>query len=242
MIKTVIITGGAGIIGQATAKTLKHKGYQVVLADLSFREQQDDFTYQQCDVTQDSAVGQLFGRYADTLCGIVLAAGIEGAVASIDDISEEQFDRVMDVNVKGIWLGLKHAIRIFKPRGQGNIIALASTSGMLGVPRMAAYSASKHAVMGLVKSAAREVARFGVRVNSVCPGPVESAMMKRIDGTLLAQDPNRFYGNSDASGAIPMKRYATPEEVAHAIVYLCSDDSSFTTGNHITLDGGLMCR
>ncbi len=242
MIKTVIITGGAGVIGQATARNLKHKGYHVVLADLSFAEQQDNFTYQQCDMTQDSEVGQLFDRYANTLCGVVLAAGVEGAIARIDEMPEEQFDRVMDVNVKGVWLGLKHAIRILKPRGQGNIVALASTSGMLGVPRMAVYSASKHAVMGLIKSAAREVAQFGVRVNSVCPGPVESEMMKRIDGTLLAQDPNRFYGNRDASGAIPMKRYAAPEEVAHAIAYLCSERSSFTTGSHITLDGGLMCR
>lgn len=242
MMKTVIVTGGAGIIGQETARMLHAQGFNVVLIDLNFDHQESDFTYHICDVTQDQEMAQIFDRYQDSVHAVVLAAGIEGPIANIEDITEDQFDKVMSINVKGIWLGLKHAIRILKTHNRGSIVALASTSGMLGVPRMAAYTASKHAVMGLVKSAAREVARCGVRVNSVCPGPVDSDMMARIDGALLDQDPNRFHGNTTAAGAIPMKRYATPQEVAHTITYLCSEVSSFTTGAHITVDGGLMCR
>ena len=238
--QTILITGGAGVIAQATARDLSQQGYHVVLVDVNVQHQSPD--YEQCDVTKESDVASLFDHYAATLYGVVLAAGIEGPIANIEDTSENDFDQVMAVNVKGVLLCLKHAVRILKPKGSGVIVALASTSGMVGVPRMASYSASKHAVMGLVKSVAREVARFGIRVNSVCPGPVASDMMQRIDGTLLAQDPNRFHGNQDASGAIPMKRYANPEEVAHTIAYLCSERSNFTTGNHVTVDGGLTCR
>lgn len=245
---TIIITGAAGDIGSLTAQYLQKKGFQVVLLDqnvsklAALSESLGNCSYHQVDVTDANTLADLIQSYADSLYGLVLAAGIEGPVGNIIETDDHDFKEVIDVNVSGVWFGLKYGVQALKPKGKGVIVALASTSGLLGVPGLAAYSASKHAVLGLVKSAAREMAQYGIRVNAVSPGPVQSDMMHRIDTTLLEQNPARFGGASDASKTIPMGRYARPQEVAQAIAFLCSDESEFCTGISLAVDGGLLCR
>jgi NAD(P)-dependent dehydrogenase (short-subunit alcohol dehydrogenase family) len=245
----VIITGAAGTIGQATARLLCERGHRLFLVDrdgeglkplaaaLANSEAID------ADVTDAESIAELFRRVSTgTLSAIVLAAGTEGPVGPLEDCSDDAFDEVMKLNVKSVWLGLKHGLKVMKRQRSGSIVALSSISGVMASPMLAPYAASKHAVVGLVRSAAREGAAFNVRVNAVCPAPVDSNMMRRIDGTLSARFPERLAGGSDASKFVPMQRYATPEEIAQAIAFLCSDAASYCTGSSFMVDGGISCR
>jgi len=168
------------------------------------------------DATIAADVASMFARAGPDLGGIVLAVGSEGPIGPIEDCEDEAFQRTMALNVMSVWLGLKAALKVLKPRGQGSIVVLASISGTMGMPMMSAYAASKHAVLGLVRSAAREAAASGVRINAVCPGPAASEMMRRIDDGM---------GRADAAKSIPMGRYAEPDEIAEMIAFLCSDAS-----------------
>ena len=168
----------------------------------------------------------------------VMAAGIEGPIGFLEDVQEADFQRIMDVNVKGVWLGLKILLPSMKKRGKGAIVVLASLTGRMGAPLLAGYSASKHAVVGLVRSAAREAAPYGVRINAIAPGPVKSAMMNRIDARLLETDPDRFAGRNTPEASIPIRRYVTPEEVAELAVFL-STHGSGCTGGVFPVDGGV---
>src|SRR3990167_7700482 len=225
---TVIITGAAGAIGKAVARVLDEWGYRLLLVDKDAEALQQVATlipkcdWAAIDVTDAYAISTLFDKVAEDLISVVLAAGIEGPVGSLEACPDNLFQTVMDTNVMSVWLGIKHALRIFKPKGYGNIVVLSSISGVNAMPMLSPYCASKHAVMGLVKTAAREVAGYGVRINAVCPGPVESNMMQRIDSALAEIYPAR----ADASQFIPIQRYATPEEVANIIRFLCADESS----------------
>jgi len=245
---TIIITGASGTIGQATAHLLNAQGYHLLLVDQKkellkkLTTNLQNCTMASIDVTNSKAMENLFDSVANDLASVVLAAGIEGSVATIEDYPDNVFQEVMTTNVVSVWLGIKHALRIFKPKKRGSIVALSSISGLTAMPMLSAYCASKHAVIGLVKTAAREAASSGIRINTVCPGPVASKMMERIDSALSELYPDRLNGHTNASRAIPMQRYATPEEVANLIGFLCSDASGYCTGATMTVDGGLTCK
>jgi NAD(P)-dependent dehydrogenase (short-subunit alcohol dehydrogenase family) len=245
---TVIITGAAGTIGRATAQLLSQKGCRLLLVDkkedelIKLTSLLPNSTSLSIDVTDSQAVENLFDSVADDLLSVVLAAGIEGPVSILEDCSDHFFQTVMTTNVMSVWLGIKHALRVFKPRKQGNIVVLSSISGVTAMPMLSPYCASKHAVTGLVRTAAREAASYGIRVNAVCPGPVASTMMERIDSALAELYPARLNGGVDASRSVPMQRYATPEEVANIIGFLCSDASAYCTGTTMMVDGGLTCK
>lgn len=241
---TIIITGAAGTIGQATAEILNQQGFHLVLADkninalIKLTSHISNSSTILVDVTNPIEMTELFNSVANELTGVVMCASIEGPIGPIEECTDINFQTVMTTNVMSVFLGIKHALRVLKPKKRGSIVVLSSISGITGMPMLSSYSASKHAVMGLVKSTAREAASHGIRINAVCPGPVTSKMMDRIDSEMVALFPNR----PNASSSIPMQRYATPTEVAKMIAFLCSDASEYCTGSTMTIDGGLTCK
>src|SRR5262249_8665143 len=163
-------------------------------------------------------------------------AGIEGKVAPTQEYDEVVFDAVIAVNLKGVFLGLRHVLPVMLKQGRGVVVNTASVAGLFGGPGMAPYVASKHGVLGLTKVASADVARLGVRVNAVCPGPVETRMMRSLESQRSPADPRVVHDANSAS--TPTGRYATPEEVANVVMYLCSDLASDITGTHLVIDGG----
>ena len=163
-------------------------------------------------------------------------AGIEGSVAPTAEYDEAMFDAVLGVNVKGVFLGLKHVLPEMIRQGGGAIVNTASVAGLVGTPGMPAYVASKHAVIGLTKTAAGEVARQGIRVNAVCPGPVDTRMIHSLEAQLSPGDPASV--NQRYQASLPTGRYSTAEEIANMVLFLCSDLASNTTGGHFVVDGG----
>src|SRR6185295_17405539 len=163
-------------------------------------------------------------------------AGIEGTIVPTAEYDEAVFDQVMGVNVKGVFLGLRHVLPVMIKQGAGAEVNTASVAGLVGTPGMPAYVASKHAVIGLTKTASGEVARSGVRVNAICPGPVDTRMIHALEEQLSP-------GNAAAvaeryQAAIPSGRYTTAEEIANMVLFLCSDLASNTTGGQFVVDGG----
>jgi len=235
----ILITGAAGVIGQAAARRLSGQGYPLLLADRNAATVErlaaslPAASWAAGDATIASDVAAIFAQAGPDLGGVVLAVGTEGPIGPIEDCEDEAFLRAMALNVTSVWLGLKAAIKVLKPKGRGSIVVLASISGTMGMPMMSAYAASKHAVLGLVRSAAREAAASGVRINAVCPGPAASEMMRRIDDAM---------GRADSAKSIPMGRYVEPDEIAEMIAFLCSDASRYSTGSSFMLDGGYACR
>jgi len=163
-------------------------------------------------------------------------AGIEGMVAPTQDYDEDMFDRVIAVNLKGVFLGMKYVLPVMLAQGSGAIVNTASVAGLFGGPGMAAYVASKHGVLGLTKVASSDVAGQGVRVNAVCPGPVETRMMRSLEAQRNPGDPEAVHRAYAASA--PSGRYTQPEEVAGVVMYLCSDLSGNVSGTQIVVDGG----
>ena len=251
--KTAIITGGAGGIGQAAARQFTAEGARVVLVD---REEaalqsivgsigEDKASYVVADVTQPEQA-QGYVRAAVERWGgvdILLAnAGIEGAVSPITDYAIDTFDQVLAVNVRGVWLGLKYVIPAMRERGTGSIVITSSTAGIGGTAGMSAYVTSKHAVIGMMRTAALECAPLGIRVNTVNPAPIETRMMRSLEEMRVAAE-----DSSEATiertklayeARIPLQRYGDPEEVAKLMLFLASDDSSFCTGGVYMVDGG----
>lgn len=244
MKNTIIITGAAGTIGQATASSFHALGYHVFLVDNKkeplekLAAKLKNTTSILIDVTNPQAIANLFDLASDSLVNVVLAAGIEGPVATVVNCSDASFQTVLNTNVMSVWLGIKHGLRILTPKETGNIVVLSSVSGIAAAPMLSAYCASKHAVIGLVKTAACEAAAYNIRINAVCPGPVKSSMMERIDYEFITQGHIR----SNITQAIPMKRYATPQEIANMILFLCSNASSYCTGSVMMVDGGFTCK
>ena len=218
MADVAIVTGASGKIGTAIVRELERRGLTVAPFD--------------ADVTSDAEVEEAVARIVADLgvpAACVNAAGIEGPVAAVEDAALADVQRVFDVNVFGIFRTSRALLPHFKARGSGRIVNIASGAGLGGVPQMAAYTASKHAVIGLTRSLAIEVATHGISVNAVCPGCVESPMMERIESALGA----------DFRGAIPMGRYAEAEEVASLVAYLVCDAPPYLTGASLSVDGGL---
>ena len=163
-------------------------------------------------------------------------AGIEGDVKNLEDYDIDKFDQVMAVNVKGPFLGLKASIPVLTDRGGGSFIITSSIAGLSGAPQIGAYATSKHAVIGLMKSAAKECADKNIRVNTVNPSPVETRMMRSLEEGLMPGESEQAKDLMESN--IPLGRYGKPEDVAKVMLFLASDDSSFVTGSVYTVDGG----
>jgi NAD(P)-dependent dehydrogenase (short-subunit alcohol dehydrogenase family) len=247
--KIALVTGAANGIGRATALAFSGAGAKLVLVDRdaaageatagAIRQQGGDCRFVAADVTRSADV-QAYVKAALDAFGRIDCfynnAGIEGAVAHTAEYDEAVFDAVIGVNVKGVFLGLRHVLPVMLRQKSGAVVNTASVAGLVATPGMPAYVASKHAVIGLTKTAAGEVARAGVRVNAVCPGPVDTRMIHALESQLNPANPQAV--GERYRNAIPSGRYTAPEEIANVVLFLCSDLAANVTGAQWVVDGG----
>lgn len=246
--KVALVTGGGGGIGGATALAFASEGAKVAVVDLdgaaaervaeAIRGQGGQAIAVQTDVSQGAEVEAMVSTVVDKLGGLDVAfnnAGIDMEHEPIALASEETFDKLMSVNVKGVWLCMKHQILHMLDHGGGAIVNTSSIGGIIGAPRQPIYGTTKHAVLGMTKAAAVEYGRKGIRVNAVCPGVIRTEMTERA----VARDPRR---QAHIDRAHPIGRMGEPEDIAKAVLYLCSDDASFVLGHPLMVDGGFIAR
>ncbi|MFZ5784613.1 MAG: glucose 1-dehydrogenase [Pseudomonadota bacterium] len=247
--KVALVTGAGNGIGRATALGFAARGARVVVVDRDaaggeatagvIRQKGGEALFVPADVTDAAAVQAYVKKAVDAYGRIDCFhnnAGIEGKVAPVAEYDEAMFDAVIAVNVKGVFLGLKYVLRQMLQQKAGAIVNTASVAGLTGSPGMPAYVASKHAVLGLTKTASGEVARQGIRINAVCPGPIDTRMIHDLEKQLNPNDPGKVEATYQAS--IPIGRYGTAEEVANTVLFLCSDLAGNITGAHFVVDGG----
>lgn len=244
--KIVLVTGGTSGIGRETAVLFAKCGAKVVVAGRrdtegeealdAVREANSDGLFVKTDVSRAADVQALVQKTVEKFGRLDIAfnnAGIEGSLTPIIQQSEEDWDRTIDTNLKGTWLCLKYEIQqMLQQSGGGAIVNMASLAGIIGAAAFATYSASKHGVIGLTKSAALETARSGIRINAVCPAVIETPMAQRA----FADPEVAKYFRS----LHPMGRFGTPLEIAEAVVWMCSEQASFMTGQSLVLDGGFL--
>lgn len=243
--KVVLVTGAAAGIGRAIALAFGRAGASVVVADTSVDgghataamivEEGGKALYVNANVTRAGDVEALVEKavnYYGRIDCAVNNSTLEEDEAGFADADEAQFDRMMAVNVKGQWLCMKHELRQMMKQGGGAIVNMASTAGLVAAPASPIFAATKHAVVGLTKSASAEHARDGIRINSLCPGTVRTSLLARA----FERDPGL---EDKLNAAHPMGRIAEAAEVANAVMWLCSEQASFVTGHQLALDGGL---
>ena len=246
--KVAVVTGAAGIIGTATMRRLADRGARIVavdrkpaelqaaIADLPASAQALAIT---ADVTSEDEVADYVRAAIDkfgTIDVFYNNAGVEGDIKPITEYPLQSFRRVLDVNVVGVFLGLKHVLPVMLKQNRGSIINTASIAGLMGSPQVAVYSASKHAVIGLTKSAAWECSATAVRVNCVCPGLIDSRMLSAIiQGRNAGNAPTP---HEKIVERIPARRLGQASEVASIVAFLASDEASFVSGAAYTVDGG----
>ena len=239
-----LVTGGSSGIGKATAIAFARAGARVVVTARRIKESEEvvetikqeggEAVFVQADVSKTDQVKQLIERTFETYGRLDWAcnnAGIEGVESTIIDCPEEIWDRVIDINLKGIWLCMKYEIPQMLKAGGGAIVNISSINGLVGGTGFAPYAASKHGIIGLTKSVAQEFAKQGIRINTICPGYIDTPMLKRVHGGPL--DPGRIT-------SMPMGRIGNPEEIANSVLWLCSNAASFVTGQSLIVDGGLL--
>jgi NAD(P)-dependent dehydrogenase (short-subunit alcohol dehydrogenase family) len=243
-----IVTGGGGGIGRAASLALTSRGARVLVVDLdggraeetaeAVAEEGGTASVAVADVTDPKAVAAYVGECERRYGGVDAFfnnAAYEGAIAEIAEYPLGEFERTMAVNVRGVFLGLQQVIPAMRRRGGGSIVNVSSQAGLRGVPNLSAYSASKHAVIGLTRAAALEVARDSIRVNAVCPGPTDTRMMRDIEEVVRSRggDPSGFVER------IPIGRYGRPEEIAALVAWLLLEAPPFLTGAVLPIDGGM---
>ena len=244
--KVVVITGGAGSIGKATARLFLDGGARVALVDLkedALKEAAgeldagDNVMYSAADVTKAEDVKKYVREVADKFGKIDAFfnnAGIEGIVKPITEYPDEEFDKVMAVNVRGVWLGCKYILP--EMNDGGSIIITSSVSGLVGTPNITGYITSKHAVVGVMRALAVELAPRGIRVNTVHPSPVDNRMMRSLEEGFSPGEAEA--AKKKLEELIPLGRYAEPEEIGQMVLFLASDESRFITGTRMVVDGG----
>lgn len=246
--KVALVTGGSSGIGRAAALAFANEGAKVAIADVQvmrgvetlemIKESGADATFVETDFTRPREVEALIRRIIEIYGRLDCAfnnAGIEEVRAQTADCTKEDWDRVMSTNLTGVWLCMKYEIPQMLKQGGGAIVNMASTAGLVGVEYCPAYVASKHGVVGLTKAAALEYAKAGIRINAVCPASTRTPMQER----LIA---DHHQTEARISAMQPIGRMGKPEEIAAAVVWLCSDASSFITGHAMAVDGGFTAR
>jgi NAD(P)-dependent dehydrogenase (short-subunit alcohol dehydrogenase family) len=242
--RVALVTGGASGIGRASSLAFAREGGHVVVVDVADEEGEEtvrlirasggEAHFIHADISRSHDVEAMVQEIASTHGRLDYAhnnAGIATAFASTVDHSEENWDRVIAVNLKGVWLCMKHEIPQMLERGGGAIVNTASIAGLMGVRGLGAYVASKHGVVGLTKTAALEYAQAGIRINAVCPGWIRTPLIERA----LLANPEM---ESRMTASNPSGRIGTPEEVAAAVIWICSDAATLVTGHTMVMDGG----
>ena len=246
--KVALVTGGGGI-GIATCLGFAKRGARIVVVDHDAALGQaaadavkvagGEAIFVRADVSKSADV-QAYVKAAMDAYGRIDCffnnAGIEGKITQITEMDEAVWHQVIGVNLTGVFLGLKYVLPVMLKQESGTVVNTASTAALFGGPGMAAYVASKHGVAGITKVSSSEVARYGVRINAICPGPVETRMMRSLESQRNPTDPEAVHA-ANAAG-MPTGRYGYPEEVANAVMYLCSDLSSNITGTQLVIDSG----
>jgi NAD(P)-dependent dehydrogenase (short-subunit alcohol dehydrogenase family) len=243
--KVALITGGGSGIGRATAIVFGREGAKVVVADYNraggeetvrmIKNAGGEASFIEANVQVEAMVAKTIETYGRLDCAFN-NAGIEGEMGgNLAECSEENWGRIIAINLTGVFLCMKYEIPQMLKHGGGSIVNTASAAGLIGLPGGTAYVASKHGVAGLTKSAALEYAKSGIRINAVCPGFIRTAMVERvIDGGSISEDA--------MVAAEPIGRIGKPEEIANVVLFLCSDDASFVTGLPMPVDGGYVAQ
>lgn len=240
--EVAIVTGGSFGIGRAAAIAFAKKGAKVAVVDWVednetlnlIKSSGGEAIFIKCDVSKAVDVKTMIEKTISAFGRLDYAfnnAGIEGIMAMTHECTEENWDKTVDVNLKSIWLCMKNQIPEMQKQGKGVIINTASIAGLVGFSGLPAYVASKHGIIGLTKTAALEYAKLGIRVNAVCPGAIKTPMIDRITG-------NKKEAEEQFAAMEPIGRLGQPEEVANAVLWMCSDESSFVTGHAMVVDGG----
>ena len=240
--KVAIVTGGSFGIGRATAIAFADRGAKVAIVDCiednetlnHIQAAGGEAIFVKCDVSKDADVQAMIEKVMATYGRFDYAfnnAGIEGASAPTHESTEENWERTIGVNLKGVWLCMKYEIQQMLKQSKGAIVNCASIAGLVGFQGLPVYVASKHGMIGLTKTAALEYAKSGIRVNAVCPGVIKTNMVDRITGR--EKEVEKQFEDME-----PVGRMGQPEEVAEAVIWLCSDAASFVTGDAMAVDGG----
>ena len=244
--KVAIITGGSFGIGRAAAIAFAERGAKVVIADWvednetlnAIKSAGGDAIFIKCDVSSDESVRAMVDKTIAQYGRLDYAfnnAGVEGISAPTHECTNENWDKTIGINLKGVWLCMKYEIPHMIKQGKGAIVNNASIAGLVGFVNIPAYVASKHGILGLTKNAALEYAKSGIRVNAVCPGVIKTAMIDRFTGKDKVVE-------KQFESMEPVGRMGQPEEVAQAVIWLCSDAASFVTAHPMAVDGGWVAQ
>lgn len=246
--KVALITGAGSGIGLATAKAFAEAGASVALADISDRAVQkevDELRHAghgaiavECDVSDEDSVASAISEVISSLGRLDVAfnnAGIQIKIQELAEVSNEEYERVMSINLRGVWNCMKHELKYMRTRGSGAIVNCSSIGGLVGNPGLAAYHATKYGVLGMTQSAAIEYAARGININAVCPGTIDTPMVS----AMVEKEPRLM---SEINSAIPIGRIGRAEEVAAAVLWLCSPAASFVVGHALVVDGGYTAR
>lgn len=248
--KVAIITGATGGIGEATARLYLDQGAKVMLVGRSQEKLNatiaklgagNDVAHCVAEADNEEQTAQAVQSTIDAFGGVDILmanAGTEGIINPIEGQTYENWQKVLNVNVIGVWLSMKYCVAPMKARGGGSMIAISSVAGLTGFPGISPYTASKHAVFGLVKSSSMELAESDVRVNAIGPGPIDNRMMHSLEEQMGPEDAKAMHEAIEAM--VPMKRYGTNQEVANMALFLASDESTYCTGSIFMVDGGFV--